>query len=126
MYHDWFRSSHLRCSVKKGVLKNLAKFTGKHLCQGLFFNKVAGFRHRCFPLNFVKFLKTPFLQNTSDRLLLWLNTVSIRKQNIPYSVDVCALLILGTYEFAKSSSVTFVYISSVLLFSILRKSQFFS
>ena len=25
-----------------GVLKNFAKFTGKHLCQGLFFNKVAG------------------------------------------------------------------------------------
>ena len=26
-----------RCSVKK-----LAKFTGKHLCQSFFFNKVAG------------------------------------------------------------------------------------
>ena len=26
---------------KKGVLKNIAKFTGKHLCQSLFFNKVA-------------------------------------------------------------------------------------
>ena len=26
------RSSHQRCSVKKVVLKNLAKFTGKHLC----------------------------------------------------------------------------------------------
>ena len=24
------------------ALKNLAKFTGKHLCQSLFFNKVAG------------------------------------------------------------------------------------
>ena len=27
---------------KKGVLKNLAKFTGKHLHQSLFFNKAAG------------------------------------------------------------------------------------
>ena len=27
---------------KKGVLGNLAKFTGKHLCQRLFFNKLAG------------------------------------------------------------------------------------
>ena len=27
---------------KKGVLKNFAKFTGKHLCQSLFFNEVAG------------------------------------------------------------------------------------
>ena len=31
-----------RCSVKKGVLKNFGKFTGKHLCQGAFFNKIAG------------------------------------------------------------------------------------
>ena len=29
-------------SVKKGALRNLAKFTGKHLCQSLSFNKVAG------------------------------------------------------------------------------------
>ena len=29
---------------KKCALKNFAKFTGKHLCQSLFFNKVAGFR----------------------------------------------------------------------------------
>ena len=27
---------------KKGVLKNFAKFTRKHLCQSIFFNKVAG------------------------------------------------------------------------------------
>ena len=27
---------------KKGVLRNFAKFTGKHLCQSFFFNKVAG------------------------------------------------------------------------------------
>ena len=30
------RSSHRRCSVRKDVLRNFAKFTGKHLCQGLF------------------------------------------------------------------------------------------
>ena len=28
-----------RCSVKKGVIRNFAKFTGKHLCQKLFFKK---------------------------------------------------------------------------------------
>ena len=28
--------------MKKDALKNFAKFTGKHLCQSLFFNKVAG------------------------------------------------------------------------------------
>ena len=36
------RSSYRRCSVRKGVLRNIAKFTGNHLCQSLFFNKVAG------------------------------------------------------------------------------------
>ena len=35
------RSSHSKCSVTKGVLGNFAKFTGKHLCQSLFLNKVA-------------------------------------------------------------------------------------
>ena len=33
-----------RCCVKN-VLKNFSKFTGKHLCQSLFFDKVAGLRH---------------------------------------------------------------------------------
>ena len=36
------RSSRPEVSCKKGVLTNVAKFTGKQLCQSLFFNKVAG------------------------------------------------------------------------------------
>ena len=36
------RSSHLRSSIKIDLLKNFAKFTEKHLCQSLFFNKVTG------------------------------------------------------------------------------------
>ena len=32
-----FRSSHRRCSVRIGVLKNFVKFTRKHLYQSLFF-----------------------------------------------------------------------------------------
>ena len=81
------RSSHQRCSMKKGVLKNFTKFTGKHLCQSLFFNKVAGLRpttllkkrlwHKCFLVNFGKFLRTPFWQNTSGRLLQNVITTTI-------------------------------------------------
>ena len=37
----YFRSSHPEVLRKKDVLKNFAKFTGKHLYQSLFFNKVA-------------------------------------------------------------------------------------
>ena len=36
------RTGHRKYSVRKGVLRNFAKFTGKHLVQSLFFNKVAG------------------------------------------------------------------------------------
>ena len=35
---------HHRRSIKKDVLKNFVKFTRKHLCQSLFFHKVAGLR----------------------------------------------------------------------------------
>ena len=37
---DYVLSSHQRCSMKKGVLRNFTKFTGKHLCQGLFLIKL--------------------------------------------------------------------------------------
>ena len=38
------RSSRRRCFVTEGVLRNLTKFTGKHLRQSLFFNEVASLR----------------------------------------------------------------------------------
>ena len=60
---------------KKVVLKNIAKSTGKHLCRRLFLKKVAGLSNRetltrWFPVNFAKFLRTLFLQNTFGQLLL--------------------------------------------------------
>ena len=36
-----FRCSHPDVLCEKGVLRNFAKFTGKHLCQSLFFHKIA-------------------------------------------------------------------------------------
>ena len=66
------RSSCREVFYRKGVLRTLAKFTGKHLCQRLVFNKFADCNllkkslwHRCFPVNFAKFLRTPILQNSS-------------------------------------------------------------
>ena len=38
------RSSRPDVFCEKGVLRNTVKFTGKHLCQSLFFNKIAGIR----------------------------------------------------------------------------------
>ena len=43
-----FRSSRSEVFWEKGVLRNFAEFTGKHLCQSLFFNKVAGLRQNMF------------------------------------------------------------------------------
>ena len=75
-----YRSRHLRRSVKKGILRNSAKFTGKHLSQNLFFNKVAGwspatllkkgFWHRKFSCEFNNISKNKFstehLQTTAS------------------------------------------------------------
>ena len=76
----FFGSSLPEVFCKKGVLTNFVKYTGKHLCQRLFFNKVSGLRpetllkkslwHRCFPVNFAKFLRTPFLTEHLQWLLL--------------------------------------------------------
>ena len=36
----FYRSCHLRCSVKNGILRKMfAKFTEKHLCQRLYFDE---------------------------------------------------------------------------------------
>ena len=74
------RSSHPEVFCKKGVLRNFAKFPGKHLPQSLYFNKVASLRpatsfkkrlwHKRFPVNFAKFLRTPFLKEHLCWLLL--------------------------------------------------------
>ena len=71
---------------KKSVLINFAKFTGKHLCQSIFFNKVSALRpatllkrrpwHRCFPVNFAKFLRTPIFIEHLWWLLLDFATIS--------------------------------------------------
>ena len=65
------RRSRSRVFCKKSVLRNCAKFTRKHLRQSFLFNKVAGLKpvdllrkrlwYRSFPVNFVKFLRTPLL-----------------------------------------------------------------
>ena len=93
------RSSHQRCSIKKDVLKKFTNFTGKHLCQSLCFNKLASLRptswlkkrlwHRCFPINFVKFSRTPILENTSGRLFLYLVSKAWKQYEISVSPPFC-------------------------------------
>ena len=56
-----FSSSHQKCFVKKGVLKNFANFTGNQ------FN---------FPVEFAKFLRTPILKNICKLVFLKLGEVT--------------------------------------------------
>ena len=62
------RRSHRRCSVRKVVLRNFGKFTGKLLRPATLLKK--RLRHRCFPVNFPKFLRPPFLTEHLWWLLL--------------------------------------------------------
>ena len=65
-----FISSHRKCSMNKAVLKNFVKFMKKH---------------RCFPVNIAKFLRTPILNNICEGLLLdsFLSKIMIiRKQRL--------------------------------------------
>ena len=68
------RSSHQKFPVRKGVLRNFAKFKGKHLYQSFFFNKVAGLRPatlfkketlaQVFSCEFSEIFKNAFFQRT--------------------------------------------------------------
>ena len=61
-----FRSSRPKVFCKKVVLRNFAEFTGKHLCQTLFFNKVAGFsvRLQVFSCDFCEISKNNLCYRT--------------------------------------------------------------
>ena len=74
------RSSHQRCSVKKMFLE-ISQNSQESTCSMVFvLIKLQVWSatllrkrlwHRCFPVNFAKFLRAPLLQNTSRRLLLY-------------------------------------------------------
>ena len=90
----YYRKQPTEVLRKRSVLK----FTGKHLCQSLFFNKDANLRpatllkkrlwHRCFSVKFTKILRTPFLQNTSERLLMFWQGGSNQKET---ELNLCSL-----------------------------------
>ena len=74
------KSSHQRCSIKKGVLRNFAKFTGKRLCQSLFFNKVA-------VAGKMNFSRTP------EHNINFLTTDDLKVLNISFIIGVSLLAV---------------------------------
>ena len=71
-----YRSSRPEVFLGKGVLKIWSKFAGEHPCRSAISIKLLcifieiAFRHGCFPVNLLHIFRTPFLKNTSGRLLL--------------------------------------------------------
>ena len=109
--------------MKKVVFRNFTKFTGKHLCQSLFFNKVAGLRHRCFPVNFVKFAIISFYSKLLDDCFY----VDIRQiQNILKLVSAILyqFFIFSPNFFTLQKLWKMLFISSKKLFSFSRYSNF--
>ena len=130
------RSSRPEVFHKKGVLRNFAKFTGKHLSQSLFLNKFAGLIpslkntcqrlllhctdttllkkrlwHRCFPVNFAKFLRTPFFTEQLRWVLLCsfqctqlIQYISLKSEYDQRFLRKELQLLVVTYFFRKASS----------------------
>ena len=65
-----------RCSLFLKILQNIQENTSARSSYLIKLLKIPAtllkkrVRHRCFPINFAKFLRTAFLQSTSEQLLL--------------------------------------------------------
>ena len=95
-------STRIICSemfFKISALKNFAKITGKHLHQGIFFNKAVGPKlaslspatllkkspwPRCFTMSFEKLLRTVFFLEYLRWLLLYSSTEKNEPKGIPH------------------------------------------
>ena len=79
----WFHEIHIKYVKRKPARLRKSEFKRESICywQSTYFLKnLQSLRpgtllkkrlwHNCFPVNFLKFLRTPFFQNTSGRLLL--------------------------------------------------------
>ena len=75
----WSEAASRWCSIKK-VFLEISQNSQENTCARVPFNKVAGLAYnfikkrlwrRCFPVNFAKFLRTPFLTEHLRWLLLF-------------------------------------------------------
>ena len=65
------RSSRPEVFCEKGVLTKFTKFTGKHLCLRPATLLKKSLWYKCFPVNFAKFIRTPFFIEQLRWLLLF-------------------------------------------------------
>ena len=77
---------------KKGVMRSFAELTRKHMRRNLFFDNgkfsrsetstKTSLQRLCFLVNFAKFLRTPFSQNITGRLLLIIAVSIVVKEEL--------------------------------------------
>ena len=101
--HD--RSSHQRRSLSKCVLRNFVKFTEKHLCQSLFFNKVADLRHekryklvQVFKNERSKFFGRQPLKNFTWSIHDWFSQIFRRSSPLEVFLGICVQRICGKFS----------------------------
>ena len=96
--HSFYRSSHRRCSVKEGVLRNFAKIQENTCARASFLITLQvsatllkkRLWHRCFPVNFAKFLRHLFSKNISGSCLFCFQQKwFLSMKNIPFSASIC-------------------------------------
>ena len=119
------RGRHYRCSIKKGVLRNFANFTGKHLCKSLLFKKLAGLAchfiekvtlAQVFSCEYCEICKSTFFTEhlwTAASLRKYMckkHIISIAKQNaLNISLVPSAAIFSTTIEYGISSSSIWVF-----------------
>ena len=79
----------LQMQLPEVFYRNFVKFTGKHLYQSLFFNKVAGLR--CFPVSFAKFLRTGFTEHLRTTASDFFTILQINMSKSVFSSTQCML-----------------------------------
>ena len=95
-------ASPRRCSVRKVVLRNFAKFTGKHQCQCLLYNKVAIKKETLAQVNFAKFLRAPVFYSCGGCFCQQTSRLSILMTSINHCIWNTETMVAETnYEVVK-------------------------
>ena len=99
---------------KKNCSRNSAKFTGKHLCQRLFFKKES--LAQVFSCEFCEFLRTPFLQNTSGRMLLTSFMTPKAKESSFYDLIRLVSCYFASFMALKAKNEKFLWLDKTCFF----------